>query len=64
MTEMLTHPNRRQRIAQRDFAKAKEFHANVLGERRRRFYRHVRHATDEWLRGSADVRVRTTPADV
>jgi glycosyltransferase involved in cell wall biosynthesis len=64
ITGMLTHPNRLHRTAQRDYAKAKEFHANVLGERRRRFYRHVRHATDEWLRGSADVRVRTTPADV
>jgi glycosyltransferase involved in cell wall biosynthesis len=64
ITDMLTHPNRRRRIAQRDYAKAKEFHANVLGERRRRFYRHVRDATDEWLRGSADVRVCTTPADV
>jgi len=64
ITEMLTHPNRRQRVAQRDYAKAKEFHANVLGERRRRFYRHVRDATDEWLRGAVDVRVCTTPADV
>lgn len=64
ITEMLTHPDRRQRAAQRDYAKAKEFHADVLGERRRRFYRHVRHATDEWLRGSADLRVRTTQADV
>jgi len=64
ITDMLMHPNRRHRIAQRGYAKAKEFHASVLGERRRRFYRHVRHATDEWLHGSADVRVCTTPADV
>ena len=64
ITEMLTHPHRRQEIARRDYAKAMEFRADVLGERRRRFYRHIRHATDEWLRGSADLRVCTTPADV
>ena len=64
ITDMLTHPNRRQEIARRDYAKAMEFHATLLGERRRRFYQHVRQATDEWLRGSADVPVCTTPADV
>jgi glycosyltransferase involved in cell wall biosynthesis len=64
ITDMLTHPHRRQEIARRDYVKAMEFHATVLGERRRHFYQHIRRATDEWLRGSADVRVCTTPADV
>jgi glycosyltransferase involved in cell wall biosynthesis len=55
--EVAADPPRLARMSARNLAKAAEYRADILHERRRAFYRCVREQTEAWLTG----RVRTPP---
>jgi glycosyltransferase involved in cell wall biosynthesis len=50
ISEVLTDGPRRQRMSQRNLARARDFHEDVLRARRLRFYRFIRTRTEDWLR--------------
>lgn len=56
--EVAADPRRLERMSARNLNTAREFREDLLAERRRSFYRHVRQATEEWmLQGAGRRRV-------
>lgn len=51
--EVLTDPGRRQQMAERNVARARDFHEHRLQARQREFYDTLRTTTDNWLRRAA-----------
>lgn len=51
LLEVHQDPGRMTRMSKRNLEKAKEYHEDILRERRMAFYRFVRHATEEWHAG-------------
>jgi glycosyltransferase involved in cell wall biosynthesis len=47
--EIVSDPQRMQRMSARNLARAGDFQEEVLRERRLEFYRYVREQTEEWL---------------
>lgn len=50
ISEVLRDHARRDRMAARNLVKAREYHREILRERRRLFYQHVCEATEAWLK--------------
>jgi len=51
--EVVTDPERMARMSARNIAKAREYHEDVLSERRRALYSHLRKETETWLKSSS-----------
>lgn len=49
LKEVLTDPERMARSSARNLEKAKEYHDDILNERRVAFYQYVKRSTEEWL---------------
>lgn len=47
--EVVSDPSRMARMSARNLEKAREYHEDILNERRIAFYRHVKEKTEEWL---------------
>ena len=50
--EVVGDPPRMVRMSARNLEKAREYRYDVLSERRRGFYEHVKRATAAWLKGA------------
>ncbi len=50
--EVISDPQRMARMSERNLAKAREYHENVLRERRLAFYRHVKETTERWRKAN------------
>ncbi len=57
ISEIVSDPQRMQRMSARNLARAGDFQEDVLRERRLEFYRYVREHTEEWL-------AKTQPANL
>jgi glycosyltransferase involved in cell wall biosynthesis len=47
---VLGDSGRRQAMSERNLRHAREYHIDLLSERRLSFYKHVRRATEEWIK--------------
>lgn len=56
--EVLSNPARMQEMSRRNLQRAREYHAAILEEKRRRFYRVVRDGTSMWLNGNSTIDVK------
>lgn len=48
ITEVLTNPDRMNRMSSRNFTRARDYHENALRPRRVGFYEHIRRVTEDW----------------
>jgi glycosyltransferase involved in cell wall biosynthesis len=53
IAEVVTNPSRMTTMSARNLAKAREYHENLLRERRIQFYEYVRDATEAWLKATS-----------